>query len=557
MQRQAVRTANPTWQVDFGEDFLALPVATNKTQRIAMYRQIASYPICKWCLEEIADDFIHEDENRNFINLSLPDRLNATQKEIVQNEFRKFMGMFRLRDDGFNLVKRFLTEGELAWENVINPKFPELGIIGVKFLPAEYYETLIDTQTSDPVGVVFDTDQFAQDRRQAFSSSFAGSAAIFNSMAQASYNFHFSKETCVPLLWNQITYVSSGDFSHDRLISFPIIENAKQQYHRLALLEDSAVILRVTHAPERLLFNVSTGKMTQNYADEYVRRFAMDLKSKKVASPDGGDVMGVYNPVTMLKSYIFGRSDGNDGTSVESVGSSATYDQMDDIEYFLRAMLKQFKVPWSRYKTPENTMEKNDSMSYEEYAFSRMIMRYQRRFADGFKRSFITHLKLRGIWEKPGYDLMESDVEVEFVKPVLYDLYETQKLVDAKMTIYKAFADADEISKILCLKKYLGYSDKDIEDNFRNLIKEKQMTAVGDYFAEQVSEDNPPVDFKSPVRLKKDVEAEEKASNPGPAAAKKESGAEDGDGEGEDDGDDEEGGEDAASKEPEEASFGL
>lgn len=55
-------------------------------------------------------------------------------------------------------------------------------------------------------------------------------------------------------------------------------------------------------------------------------------------------------------------------------------------------------------------MEKNDAISYEEYAFSRMIMRFHRRFADGFKKSFVTHLKLRGIWDKDGYDLLDSDI---------------------------------------------------------------------------------------------------------------------------------------------------
>ena len=54
------------------------------------------------------------------------------------------MGYFNLYENGYNLVKRFMTEGELAWENIINPKYPDKGIIGVKFLPAEYYETLID-----------------------------------------------------------------------------------------------------------------------------------------------------------------------------------------------------------------------------------------------------------------------------------------------------------------------------------------------------------------------------------------------------------------------------
>ena len=193
------------------------------------------------------------------------------------------------------------------------------------------------------------------------------------------------------------------------MIAYPLIERTKQAYHQLALLQDAAVILRVTRAPERLLFNVSTGKMNQNYADEYVRNFANGLKSKKVVTP-GGDIAGVYNPVSMLESYIFGKSDGNDGTSIESVGSSADYDQLGDIEYFLRRFMKQLKVPFSRYKTPENAMEKNDSISYEEYAFLRMIIRLQRRVALGFKKGFIVDLKLRGMWDK--YQLKESDIDI-------------------------------------------------------------------------------------------------------------------------------------------------
>lgn len=58
-----------------------------------------------------------------------------------------------------------------------------------------------------------------------------------------------------------MTYINSGEYSYDYLTTYPILEKAKQQYHRLALIEDAAVILRVTHAPERLLFNISTGRL--------------------------------------------------------------------------------------------------------------------------------------------------------------------------------------------------------------------------------------------------------------------------------------------------------
>lgn len=565
VQNQNQRWANPTWETFFDENIMAMPLTTNKSDRIAQYRKISKYAVCDWCLDEIADDFIHTDEDGDFIKLKVPERLNESQRNVLQNEFKKYMNLFRLKEDGYNIIKRFLVEGELAWENVISPKYPELGIVGVKFLPAEYYETLIDVKTARPVGIVFDVESLSRDSREAYRSSFASSASIFNSISPTTYTFKFSKDTCIPLLYNQITYINSGEYSSDFLISYPLVEKAKQAYYQLALMEQSAVILRVTRAPERLLFNISTGKMDQNRADEYVRRFANQLKAKKAPMPDGHDIASTYDPVTMLKYFVFGRSDGNDGTSVETVGSTADYDQLGDIEYFLRNFLKQFKIPFSRYKTPENTIERNDTISYEEHSFSMMVMRFQKRFAEGFKRGFITHLKLRDVWDKKGYELKDSDIEVDFVKPVLFDLYEVQKLVDAKMSIYKSFVDQDELSKIVCMKKYLGFTDAEVEENFKMLAKEKQLVAIADWLADKISDENPPVGYESPIKLKSDLDAEEKingAKKPGGAEgdSDSESGGESG-GEGGEEASAEEstGGEDQSS-EPEasaEPAFGL
>ena len=510
--------ANPIWQTLMDGKNLLLPVATNKKERLDQYRTISRFPECDWCLDEICDDFIHENDDGDVITLQLPeesDHLNDTKKDILQNEFRKYMELFRLKDDGFNLVKRYLIEGELCWENVIKNENPELGIIGVKFLPAEYYETLLDSRTNKPVGIYFDTERFTEQAREfALNNYYSSTSQIFSTMAVGVSVGGFDKDTCIPFLYPQITYISSGDVSYDGLINYPILEKTKQAYHQLALLQDAAVILRVTRAPERLLFNVSTGRMNQNYADAYVRNFAMSLKSKKVPTHDGKDIASVYNPVTMLESYIFGKSDGNDGTSVESVGSSADYEQIADIEYFLRRLMKQFKVPFTRYKTPENTMERDETISYEEYSFARMVVRNQRRFASGFKRGFITHLKLRDIWEK--YNLKESDLDIEFVKPVLYDLYQTQKLVGAKMDIYGAIVDRDEMSKILAMKKYLGMTDKEIEENFMTIAKEKMLAQLGDYWTGKLDERGPSGSFaKEPIPLAKEQKDDEGGGDEG------------------------------------------
>ena len=497
--------ANPVWNTFFQDGMLAMPITTNKAERIAQYRSMAKLSETQWCLDEIADDFINEDEHGDFIKLKLPDgkdNINETRKGILQNEFKKYMSLFRMRENGYTLIKRFLIEGELAWENVINSKHPENGIIGVKFLPAEYYETLLDQRTNETVGIIFDTKKFSTDIKQILSNNYLGSAQVFNAISPTTTAFTFDKKSCIPMLWSQLTYINSGEYSHDGLISYPIMEKAKQAYYQFSLLKDAAVILRVTRAPERLLFNISTGKMNQNYAEEYIRNFANGLKQRKVASPDGKDIAGVYNPQGMLEHFIFSKSDGNDGTTIETVNSTAAYDQIEDIKFFLKLYVKQFKVPFSRFEQPENAKPADDQIATEEYSFLQQEVRFQRRFAKGFREGFITHLKLRDIWQK--YELNEADIEVEFVRPSLYDLYNTQKIVETKMAVYKAaLGDDNEFSRITAMKKYLGFTDAEVKENFMNLILEKQYDQLKDYWADQLNKNGPAGEFdKSPLPIK-------------------------------------------------------
>lgn len=513
---------NPIWQtLGLDSNMLVMPIASSKSERLAQYRSIAKFPECDWCLDEICDEFIHEDENGNFINLKLPDgkeNINETRKDILQEQFKNYINLFKLRDEGYNIIKRFLIEGELAWENIIDENHPDLGIRGVKFLPAEYYETLIDTKTNRAVGIVFDTEKFVKDIHEILSNSYLGAAQIFNSISPSSTIFNINKNTCIPMLYSQITYINSGEISYDGLISYPLIEKSRQAYHQLALLQEAAVILRVTRAPERLLYNVGTGRMNNNMADEFVRNFANSLKAKKVAKPIGpngeADVAAVYNPISMLESYVFAKSADCEGTTVETVGSTADYEQLADIEYFLRRFMKQFKVPFSRYKTPENAAPTPDQLNYEEYSFLRMIVRFQRQFALGFKRGFITHLKLRDIWDK--YELTDSDINITFVKPSMYELLATQQLVEAKMNIYKAsLGDDSDFSKSLMMKKYLGMSDADIKENYENLIKEKMINELKEYYGGQVAEKKGLDGWETPIQFKSDADAERKKDSAG------------------------------------------
>lgn len=501
-----------------------LPVITNKYQRLQQWRNASAFPEVNFCLKEIADDFIHDDENGDFVHLVLNDKkssLNEDRQEILQNEFRKYMALFNFRKNAFNLVRRFLIEGELAWENIIDPEHPDLGIQGVKFIPAEYYESLVNPKSGEKVGIFIDATKLKQDISTIVSSTYYNSYKAFNAIYGTTINA-YSNNTCIPFLWPQVTYISSAETTPDGLVPLSLLEMSKQAYYQLALMQDAAVIMRITRAPEKLLFNIDISNMPTKIAGDYLRRFARELFTKKIVGnpnemakdkPDGTpNITSIYHPSSMNTAWVFGKTSGSEGTSVETVGSTANFEQLEDIDYFLRRLLKQMSVPYSRYKTPENTIEKNDSITYEEYSFSRQELRFHSIFGDGFERGFITHLKLRRLWER--YDLRDSDIRIEFTPPILYDLYQNQKLLEAKMAAYATIADRDEFSKIYAMKTVLKMTDEEIDENYKNLVKEGMLTKLVEWAQDQLGEKGPK-DKTLPIPLDGDEEESEDGEDSG------------------------------------------
>jgi hypothetical protein len=139
--------------------------------------------------------------------------------------------LFKFKEEAFSMVKRFLVEGELAFENIINIEKPELGIIGVKYLPSEYYETLLNPQDGKTIGILFDKENLQRDLRTIISNSCLGARGIFNNTIAYQANITNDRENSIPILWPQLTYISSGESTPDGLISYPLIENCKQSYH--------------------------------------------------------------------------------------------------------------------------------------------------------------------------------------------------------------------------------------------------------------------------------------------------------------------------------------
>jgi hypothetical protein len=140
--------------------------------------------------------------------------------------------------------------------------------------------------------------------------------------------------------------------------------------------------------------------------------------------------------------------------------------------YFIKKLYRSLKVPTSRLD-PEDSFKDGQEILREELKFARFIIRQQQRFAAGIKKGFITHLKLKGIWDK--HDLNETNLDIAFNVPTnFYELRNNQRM-EMKVAAYNNVASNEFISKTFAQKKYLGWKDKDILANREFLRKDAEL----------------------------------------------------------------------------------
>lgn len=163
-------------------------------------------------------------------------------------------------------------------------------------------------------------------------------------------------------------------------------------------------------------------------------------------------------------SFWFVRPSGGQGTEVTTLPGGANLDELKDLNYFIRKLYISLKVPFNRYDQPTTNIELNDSISYEEYRFAKFIIRLQTQFARGLTAGIMTHLKLKKLWTE---DMTTRDITVKFVPPSSFELFQSSKVLQNKLANYTAMAVQEEFSKSLLMKKYLGWTDDEIRQNFK------------------------------------------------------------------------------------------
>jgi hypothetical protein len=424
----------------------------NKGARLRDYRVMAAYSDVADALDEICDEAINTDENGSEVNIKYKNLdISGQDKQIIDEEFSKFANYFDFKNRGWQYFRQFLIEGELFFELIIHKDYIDEGVLGVINLPAELIDPVYNNiQNMMVKGFVYKKPIFDAQRPD----------------RQESVEF-------IPLDENQIIYINSGVMNETKNMVLPFLENARRAYRQLSLIEDAIVIYRLVRAPERLVFNVDVGNMAAPKAEAYLKKLISNYWSTKTFDIDQADVVKKFNPQSMLDAFWFPKRAGSEGSTVSQLAGGQNLGELADLMYFIKKLYRSLKVPTSRLD-PEDAFRDGTEILREELKFARFIIRQQQRFAAGIKRGFVTHLKLKKLWDK--FELTEENIEVMFNVPTnFYEMRESQRL-EQKAANFNSIASNEFVSKTYAQKKYLGWKDKDILANREFLRKDAELT---------------------------------------------------------------------------------
>ena len=422
--------------------FVYANIDKDKQRRLMDYRRMAAYAELADCLDEICDECVVVNDKEEIVQFKIKGNYSKTVQDTLTKEFNNFIQIFDLENTGWEKFRQLLVDGELFYENLIKEGREDLGVIGLMSIPSEL------------INPVFHNVQNELLKGFLLQKPVIGPTQSLNTEDQIQLMF---------LQKAQVSYINSDIWNEFRTFRLPFIENAKRAYRQLSLIEDSVVIYRLVRAPERLVFKVYTGNMPPPKAESYIKGLMMKYWSKKTFNGSEGRVTNIYDPQSMLDAYWFPVDAQGKGTDVSTLPSGGALGEIKDLDYFLTKLYKSLKVPISRFLTPGDPFKDGAEITRDELRFARFIIRIQSQFAAGIKQTFITHLKLKGLWDE--YKLKDQAIKIKFNVPTSFMAMRNQQLLTMKFENYNTSTQGEAIAKSFAQKYYLEWSAEEMREN--------------------------------------------------------------------------------------------
>lgn len=238
-----------------------------------------------------------------------------------------------------------------------------------------------------------------------------------------------------------------------------ILDGARKHFKQLRLMEDAALIYRITRAPMKRVFTIPVGNMPAHEISGYMVDIARSFKKRQFFDPATNDVNERWHPLIQEDDYWLPKRVDGEQPTIDTLPGAENLDQIADIEYFKKKMVAALKIPFSRVGIGEGQEADSKPLSQTAPEFAKAVQWIQREVALCLKKVVIIHLILQGFntEQLKNFDLfMTASSAID----ALYRMEVWQTRAD----VIESLKSTDMFSDAWILQHFTPLTDEEIEE---------------------------------------------------------------------------------------------
>jgi hypothetical protein len=176
-----------------------------------------------------------------------------------------------------------------------------------------------------------------------------------------------------------------------------LLDNSRESWRDLQMVEDQVMIQRLMRAPDRLLVLLDTAGMSLEDTYRAIKRYEQELYRSFKYNPSSGDYASNAGIFAENKDIVLPLGDNNQ-TRIENYPATNQNDLLRDLDYFLSIFLGGLSTPKGFFGFGDGAgFDASQTLSRQDTRFAKNVARIQTSFLFELTRAAMIDLAYKGI----------------------------------------------------------------------------------------------------------------------------------------------------------------
>jgi len=436
--------------------------AKTEADLIRRYREISIHPECDMAIEDIINEAIVSNENRQAVNLNTNNvPYGRDIKRRIEEEFSEVLRLLQFNTRGHDIFRRWYVDGRIYYQKIIDTESGKKGITELKYLDPRKIKKIREVRKRRPDGVAPSATNLVDETMEYF---------LFNERGVGGASLQGIK-----IAVDTIAFCPSGLIDQNKNIILSYLHKAIKPVNQLRMIEDAAVIYRIARAPERRIFKIDVGNLPKMKAEQYLRDVMARYRNKLVYDAATGEIRDDRNYMSMLEDFWLPSREGGRGTDISTLPGGQNLGEITDIEYFRSKLYRSLNVPSSRLEASSGfNLGRSTEITRDELKFTKFVQRLRKKFIELFNDILRTQLVLKQIISEEEWPMIRDNIFYDFLQDGHFAELKTAEMLKDRIALANDVRDyvGKYFSVEYVRKNILKQSDADIEKIDKQIKRE-------------------------------------------------------------------------------------